>query len=49
MTEEDLRQIPMPKLPRHTADEMQLRSSIFFKSLSLRRAIRDFSDKPVEK
>ena len=49
MTEEDLRQIPIPKLPRHTADEMQLRSSKFFKSLSLRRTIRDFSDKFIER
>ena len=48
MTEETFRQIPVPKLPRYTADEMQLRSRIFFESLSIRRTIRDFSDKPIK-
>ena len=49
MTEEVFRQIPVPKLPRYTADEMQLRSRIFFESLSIRRTIRDFSDKPIKR
>ena len=49
MTEEAFRQIPVPKLPRYTADEMQLRSRLFFESLSVRRTIRDFSDKPIKR
>ena len=49
MTEEDFRQIPIPKLPRYTADEMQLRSRSFYKSLSIRRTIRDFSDKAIKR
>ena len=49
MTEEDFLQIPVPKLPRYTSDEMQLRSRNFFKSLSIRRTIRNFSDKPIKR
>ena len=49
MTEEVFRKIPVPKLPRYTADEMQLRSRRFVKSLSMRRTIRDFSNKPVKR
>ena len=49
MTEEDFRQIPIPKLPRYTSDEMQLRSRSFYKSLSIRRTIRDFSDKSIKR
>ena len=49
MTKEVFRQIPVPKLPRYTADEMLLRSRRFLKSLSIRRTIRDFSDKPIKR
>ena len=43
------RQIPPPSLPEYSSSEIQLRSRIFFESLSNRRTIRDFSDKPIER
>ena len=43
------RQIPLPSLPEYSSVEMQLRSRIFFESLSNRRTIRDFADKPIDK
>ena len=43
------RQIPLPSLPEYSSAEMQLRSRIFFESLSNRRTIRDFVAKPVDK
>ena len=43
------RQIPLPSLPEYSSAEMQLRSRFFFESLSNRRTIRDFADKPIDK
>jgi len=43
------RQIPLPSFTEYSSAEMQLRSRIFFESLSNRRTIRDFVAKPVDK
>jgi len=43
------RQIPLPSFTEYSSAEMQLRSRIFFESLSNRRTIRDFAEKPVDK
>ena len=48
MSEKIFQQVPAPLLPRYTDEEMRIRSMGFFKSLSNRRTIRDFSDKPIE-
>ena len=41
--------LPLPKFPKYSPEEMQLRSQIFFENLSTRRTIRNFSDKPVDR
>jgi len=43
-----LQQIPPPKLPDYSSQEMELQSKTFLNSLLRRRTIRDFSDKPVD-
>ena len=49
MSEQIFQQVPAPVLPRYTNEEIRIRSMDFFKSLSNRRTIRDFSDKPIER
>ena len=49
MSEKIFQQVPAPVLPRYTDEEMRIRSMSFLKSLSNRRTIRDFSDKPIER
>ncbi len=49
MSEKIFQQVPAPELPRYTDEEMRIRSMSFLKSLSNRRTIRDFSDKPIER
>ena len=49
MSEKIFQQVPASLLPRYTDEEMRIRSMSFFKSLSNRRTIRDFSDKPIER
>jgi len=44
-----LQQIPPPKLPDYSSQEMELQSKTFLNSLLRRRTIRDFSDKPIER
>ena len=43
------RQIPLPSLPGYLSKEMQLRSRIFLENLNIRRTVRDFSNKSVDK
>jgi nitroreductase len=49
MTEKTLKKIHIPEIKEYTDDEMQLKSLNFYKSLSNRRSIRDFSNKPIER
>ena len=49
MSEKIFQQVPAPVLTRYTDEEMRIRSMSFFKSLSNRRTIRDFSDKLIER
>ena len=49
MSEKIFQQVPAPVLTRYTDEEMRIRSMSFLKSLSNRRTIRDFSDKPIER
>ena len=44
-----MQQIPPPKLPDYSSQEMELQSKTFLNSLLRRRTIRDFSDKPIER
>ena len=44
-----LRQIPPPKLPDYSSQEMELQSKTFLNNLLRRRTIRDFSDRPIER
>jgi len=44
-----LQQIPPPKLPDYSSQEMELQSKTFLNSLLRRRTIRNFSDKPIER
>jgi len=44
-----LQQIPPPKFPDYSSQEMELQSKTFLNSLLRRRTIRDFSDKPIER
>ena len=49
MSEKIFQQVLAPVLPRYTDEEMLIRSMSFFKSISNRRTVRDFSDKPIER
>ena len=49
MSEKIFQQVLAPMLPRYTDEEMLIRSMSFFKSISNRRTVRDFSDKPIER
>ena len=49
MSEKIFQQVPAPVLPRYTDEEMLIRSMSFFKSISNRRTVRDFSDKPIKR
>ena len=44
MSNKIFQQVFAPTLPRYTDEEMRIRSDSFFKKLSNRRTIRDFSD-----
>ena len=44
-----MQQIPPPKLPDYSSQEMELQSKTFLNSLLRRRTIRNFSDKPIER
>ena len=49
MSEKIFQQVLAPVLPRYTDEEMLIRSASFFKNISNRRTVRDFSDKPIER
>ena len=49
MSEKIFQQVLAPVLPRYTDEEMLIRSMSFFKSISNRRTVRDFSDKPIKR
>ena len=48
MIEKNFNQILMPELPKYTQEEMQIKSLSFYGSLSNRRSVRSFSEKPIE-
>ena len=48
MIEKNFNQILLPELPKYTQEEMQLKSLSFYGSLSNRRSIRSFSEKPID-
>ena len=49
MSEKIFQQVLAPVLPRYSDEEMLIRSASFFKNISNRRTVRDFSDKPIER